>query len=65
MVAILDEVRLAELVQLDWRQDQIVVMRAIDAEPAALGLCLERQKGRVEITIAADAADDRLEQYRP
>ncbi len=65
MVAIFDEVRLAELVQLDGRQNQVVIVRPIDAEPAPLGLRLERQKGRIEIPITADTADDRVQQDWP
>src|SRR5439155_17650382 len=40
-------------------------MSAIDAEPAALRLRLEGQKGRVEIAITADAADDCVQQDWP
>src|SRR5712691_7541420 len=40
-------------------------MSAINAEPAALRLGLEGQKGRVEIAVTADTADDCVQQDRP
>jgi len=58
VIAIPDEVRLAELVHLDRRQVQVFVVGAVDAQPAAPGGVPQWQECAVEVSVAADAADD-------
>ena len=58
VVAVLHEVRFADLVEVDGGKLRVVEIRAIDALPAVLRLDLSRQECAVEIPVAADTPDD-------
>ena len=58
VVAIFDEIHLAKLIQLHRRQVDLLVMGLVNAHPTPLGARLQRQKGPVKITVAANAAND-------
>src|SRR5438552_18140593 len=61
MVAVLHEVRLADLVQIDWRQLPAVVVRAVDALPPVTRFHLPRPERAVKVAIPADASAARVE----
>src|SRR5205814_2797136 len=63
MVAILHEVRLADLVQIDRRQLPVVEVRAVDALPPVTRLHLSRQERAVKVAIPAHAADDLVDRH--
>jgi len=58
VVAVPHKVCFADAVQLDRRQLEILVMGAVDIQPARFRLRLARQEGAIEVTIPADTADD-------
>ncbi len=58
VVAVLDEVDVADLIEIDRRQQDVAVVGLADVDPALGRLALGRQEGAVEVAVAADAADD-------
>ncbi|MEZ4541284.1 MAG: hypothetical protein R3C43_15025 [Chloroflexota bacterium] len=58
MVAVLDEVDVADLVEFDRRQGHVAVAGLADVDPAVGRLPLGGQEGAVEVAVAADTADD-------
>ena len=63
MVAVLHEVRLADLVQIDRRQLQVVEVRAVDALPPVARLHLSRQERAVKVAIPTHASDDLVDRH--
>ena len=55
MVAVFDEVGLADLVEIDRRQLVVIEMRTVNALPAVAGLHLPRKERAVEVPVPADA----------
>ena len=64
VIAVLDEVDVTDLVELDWREIDVLIVGAVDVLPAAGGEALTREKLAVEILEAVHAADDLGEWYR-
>ena len=58
VVAVLDEVDVADLVELDRREVDVLIVGAVDVLPAAGGEALAGEKLAVEILKAVHAADD-------
>ena len=63
VVAILDEVDSSNLIELDRRQDHVLVVGAVDALPAVGGIAAFGKKAAVEITETVDAADDLIDRH--
>ncbi|MBK7218590.1 MAG: hypothetical protein IPH95_16410 [Candidatus Promineofilum sp.] len=63
MVAVLDEVDVANLVEIDRGQQHVAVVGLADVDPALGRLALGGQEGAVEVAVAADAADDLVQRH--
>ena len=61
VVAVLHEVRFADLVEVDGGKLCVIEIRAIDALPAVLRLDLSRQECAVEVPVPADTSDDLID----
>src|SRR5919202_744913 len=61
MIAVLDEVDLADFVELNRRQADIRILRLVDVHPASGRRLVARQETPVEVRIAALAAYDLIQ----
>ena len=64
MIAIAHEVDLSDLVELDRRQGNILILGAADALPAIHGPIIERQKQAIEIGITPLTPNDPIKRHR-
>ncbi len=63
VVAILDEINVADLVELNRREHDVLVVGAVDALPTVGGVLALGQKSAVEIAKSIDAADDLVDRH--
>jgi hypothetical protein len=63
VISVLDKVHLTDLVQINRRQRNIMVMGFAYVDPPLACLALNRQKCPIKISIAADTAHNLVERY--